>query len=557
LRFLEGRAVVVGCGALSFALVWWMWGSLNQVPVIHDEAAYLLQAKIFAAGNLTASARPLPDFFEQYHTFVRSVVAAKYPPGFSLLLVPGIWLGLPGIIPALLTASTTCLLFLLARRQLGGLVALLSVVLSNTSAIALRFNPSYSSEVATSFLFLAGWWALLQHWESGRTKWLLLLSLVVGFGAITRPLTMLAFALPAGVASLLSIRKHGAWRSIPFALAVAVAVLSFMFVLNQRITGSWTRSAHAEYARLYLPEDRMGFGETGKMPALPLSTEQHYFEDAVRSIHRNHTPSNLPSIATARLKFLAEDTWPTGIFGAALAAISILVVPIALGQLLWATVLTVFASYLLYASQPSWTLYYLELQPIFAFLTAAGALRVSQWLSGKLPQFKGHGPTRQTVMSMQATTLPPLPHQTGFLVLSVWLVGTSLVGLPVFRGEMTSLRHYHETFRQSLAALPSERSIVFVRYASKHHVDDSLVENDPDLDRAKTWIVHDRGSENARLLALAPDRTPYLYHEWREGDRVRGEISPLERVEVGAAYRHARQRPLSAVWTSEHHDSSW
>jgi hypothetical protein len=29
------------------------------------------------------------------------------------------------------------------------------------------------------------------------------------------------------------------------------------------------------------------------------------------------------------------------------------------------------------------------------------------------------------------------------------------------------------------------------------------------------WIVHDLGPENAKLLALAPDRVPYLYVEER------------------------------------------
>src|SRR3954469_4277237 len=99
---LNNRWAAAACGLASFAFVWWMWGSLNQVAPVHDDAAYILQARIFASGHLVAAARPAPVFFEQYHTFVEPVVAAKYPPGFSLLMVPGIWLGLAGLIPALL-----------------------------------------------------------------------------------------------------------------------------------------------------------------------------------------------------------------------------------------------------------------------------------------------------------------------------------------------------------------------------------------------------------------------------------------------------------------------
>src|SRR5262245_29478298 len=89
----------LACGLAVFLFVTAVWGSLAKLPVGDDEAAYLLQAKIFASGNITAAGRPLPEFFNQQHVFVDPVLAAKYPPGHSLLLVPGIWLALPGLVP--------------------------------------------------------------------------------------------------------------------------------------------------------------------------------------------------------------------------------------------------------------------------------------------------------------------------------------------------------------------------------------------------------------------------------------------------------------------------
>src|SRR3954447_3871289 len=68
----------------AFGSVWYVWGSLHQLPRYHDEAAYLLQAQIFAAGKWTAPAPPIPEFFEQAHTLVTPVRAAKYPPGTAL-----------------------------------------------------------------------------------------------------------------------------------------------------------------------------------------------------------------------------------------------------------------------------------------------------------------------------------------------------------------------------------------------------------------------------------------------------------------------------------------
>lgn len=301
-----------------------------------------------------------------------------------------------------------------------------------------------------------------------------------------------------------------------------------MFVWNSRVTGSWKRTPHADYAHLYIPEDRMGFGETGNSPAVPLSVEQQSFESAVRSTHREHTLSKLPSIALSRAAFLIQDTWAIGTFGAALAFVGLLWLPTAVRLLLCATVLTLFASYLLYASVPWWTLYYLELQPIFAFLTASGAFGVSKWLFEKPVRVWNRNGPQQSVTGQESIASRLIPYQPVFFLLSAWLVVVALIGLPAIRRGTMSMRRYVEAFHDLIAALPADRSIVFVRYAPKHNIGLSLVDNEPDLSTARTWIVHDRGSENARLLAFAPDRTAFLYWEWRDADRVHGEVSLLD-----------------------------
>ena len=47
-RALGGWAAPVLVGAMTAAVIGWLWGSLNPLPWVYDEAAYLLQAKIFA-----------------------------------------------------------------------------------------------------------------------------------------------------------------------------------------------------------------------------------------------------------------------------------------------------------------------------------------------------------------------------------------------------------------------------------------------------------------------------------------------------------------------------
>ena len=94
---------------------------------MHDERAYLLQAEIFAGGHWTAPSPPIAAFFEQMHVFIEPAVFAKYPPGHAVMLVPGMWVGLPGLMPALLAG--------VAGLLLSGLTNTASVSLAESSVL--------------------------------------------------------------------------------------------------------------------------------------------------------------------------------------------------------------------------------------------------------------------------------------------------------------------------------------------------------------------------------------------------------------------------------------
>jgi len=505
-----------------------MWGSLNQVAVVHDEAAYLLQARLFAAFHVVAPARPAPEFFEQYHTFVEPVVAAKYPPGFSLVLVPGIWLGLPGLIPALLVGASAALAFLLASELASMPVAFVTVVLMNASSVAIKFNPSYSSEVLTSFLVLLSWFALYRHWNTGRTVWLLVLAAAVGWGAITRPLTMLAFAIPAGVATLISIRRHRAWLAIVPSVGIVGAAIAIMLLFNRQVTGSWRKSPQGEYARMYIPEDHIGFGVKGGTPARPLSAEQQTFNNWVDSMHVEHTEAKLPTTIQRRTRTLIRSTWARERRAAYLALIGLVALPWGVAALLSTTVLGIFGAYLFYAHPPIWTAYYLELQPPLAFLAALGAFFIVRLAV----RYVGPTLSRRISTTGLGAVPPPDPRkqrmqtQLLFAIVAVWLMLPIPAIVSVGRKIAASKAVYWQNFRQLVSSVPSKRAVVFVQYTRGHLPHSSLVDNEP-FGSADVWIVHDRGADDARLMAFAGDRRPYLYTETLNGSKAVGHIAPL------------------------------
>src|SRR5260370_3211489 len=147
--WLATRRAAVVCGVVTELLTWWVWGSLDQVAVFHDEAAYLLQAEIFASGRWAAPARPLHEFYEKFDVLVTPVFASKYWPGHSLLMVPGVWLGLPGLVPVLLSGLTGALCFGLARRVSTPGIALVTWLVWTTASGNLHWRAAVLSSGPT------------------------------------------------------------------------------------------------------------------------------------------------------------------------------------------------------------------------------------------------------------------------------------------------------------------------------------------------------------------------------------------------------------------------
>jgi hypothetical protein len=61
--------------------------------------------------------------------------------------------------------------------------------------------------------------------------------------------------------------------------------------------------------------------------------------------------------------------------------------------------------------------------------------------------------------------------------------------------------------------VPERRALVFVRYAPGHSPHQSLVQNAPDVTRARLAFAYDRGADDARLIRAMPGRALYLYDE--------------------------------------------
>jgi hypothetical protein len=161
----------------------------------------------------------------------------------------------------------------------------------------------------------------------------------------------------------------------------------------------------------------------------------------------------------------------------------------------WA--LAPFLAYLPYAHPPHWAVYYHEVQPILAFVTALGLWRTLAAIVSRSGR-RDPGPG--------ALALPGAG-------LAAFLVGLGLVDTVEVRTRIQERYGYTRAFTRTLDAVTEPKAVVFVRYGPRHNPHRSLIENPPDFALARIWVARDRGADNLRLIAKAPDRAPYLFDE--------------------------------------------
>lgn len=502
--WLDSRWAPLAVALATIVALSYAWGSWNAIPVVHDEASYLLQAKIFAMLHWTVPPPPVPEFFEQFHVFVVPAYASKYPPGHALLLVPGIWLGAPGLMPVVISGLTAALVFAIARRVANGAVALLTWLVWLSAPLVMALSTSYFSQTTSALAWMLGWYALLR-WRAGEDRWLLVVSVSVAWLGITRPLTAVAYTIPIGLYVLWRVSRTRRWASLLRPMALGAALLLVIPLWSAKTIGTTQTTPYSFYSELYFPWDAPGFGLDSTSPSRALPPDMAWIHENTAPLHVGYVPAALPGAFAERAAQVGRDMWAgRRLVLAALAVIGLaaigaeLLVALATGVLL----LVVYLSFL---HSPLWSLYYIELQPVLAFVTALGAWSLVRARS--LAELRR--PPRDVDLDGRA--------MSGAAFLPVAAVAL-LCLVPAVRERRTqgaSAREYQERFANAVRSIPFRKSIVFVRYAPDHNPHLSLIRNDPPFDDARTWIVYDRGRDNLRLMAKAPDRTPLLYDEAR------------------------------------------
>ena len=244
-----------------------------------DTVSYLFQAKLFSEGKLSVPAPLEHGFSSSPHINVlNGKWYSKYPFGNALMLMFGVFINAPWLIPALATGGALLFLYLFVKEIYGEMhngIALIAAVLALISPATLGMGSTWFSEPVSRFYLALYLFALFKtlkvetspsgdHSYMQKFGYPILSGFALGYAFNTRPLSAVVFGVVgAGLTlyhlttqwqerqALLSTIKRFGFFFIPF-----VVMLGVCMAWNAHFTEDPFMFTHT----VAQPYDKIGFG---------------------------------------------------------------------------------------------------------------------------------------------------------------------------------------------------------------------------------------------------------------------------------------------------------
>lgn len=479
---------------------------------IQDEIAIVFQARLFAEGKLWAQTPALIDFFDwEYIVVDGDKWYSKYFPAPSLLLVPGVWVGLPWLIDPILAGAAVWLVFAIARSAIGEKVARIAAVLMVISPFRTSlFGMMMAHPVClvSLALFTLGMIKLVR--DPRRWGWAIAAGAGLGFAFHARPLTALAMGAVIGLIGLIRLDwSRFSWKT---ALAFGVPLTAFAAAFlgyNYALTGDAMLTPFTKWS----PKDRLGFGpdvglEYWRQIDRGLTLRKALFKNGYYNL--DTLGLNLIGWGHVTLVLMIwpvlRSPWPRWSMAAALTALSL---PFA------------YIFYHTHSAMLGQARYWSEAMPAMVILVAIALVN----LRHRLPHWSRRLGLLPAVRTGRAACW------TGALLLTIWTVPTTYENVISECGQLNSNLVPLRTLARERNL---ENALVFleaVHFRSKKAqiqgdaYGSGFSLNHPDLDGPVVY-ARDLGERNRELLEQYPGWTAYRFVY----DRIAGEyeLVPLE-----------------------------
>jgi len=244
------RLFIGGAALLFFTLAGFLsLRVFGGIPQITDTHAQYVHAKAFATMNLVLSKHPLSEFFQFHAMGIHGDQwLSVYAPGHIIMLALGHLLGAPWLVNPFMGAMTLVTIFLLVREISGQSVAYIAVALTLISPFILYMSAEYMNHSTCMFFATFFLFAYIRQHRTQELLFAFLAGFCAAYAFITRPQTMLFFAVPVAVHASYCLLTHFSlrWRATLFMWAGILPLLAFYLYYNEAISDSPWRQGNVQ-----------------------------------------------------------------------------------------------------------------------------------------------------------------------------------------------------------------------------------------------------------------------------------------------------------------------
>ncbi len=213
-----------------------------------DEKTYLFQAKLLTMGKLSIKVSPEAQaFWESFIVGKPGQWSGQYFWAPAVMLVPGVLIGCPWVMPLLLLAVTVYVTAEAAREYSGDVrVGLATAALMATSPMVVLTGATLHNANLSAACVSVALWSLIVLTKRKSWRAQIALGVSVGVATHTRPLDI--FVVSMGAAVILLIRERGqlgrVLKRLWPGILVALPLLALHPLINHAVSGDWRHSGY-------------------------------------------------------------------------------------------------------------------------------------------------------------------------------------------------------------------------------------------------------------------------------------------------------------------------
>jgi len=211
----------------TVAYAWISHKVFDAIPRIDDSVAAVYQAQIFANGKLLWPVDPQFKVWFDVFGVISPIdkpgfFVSMYPPGWSVLLLPGVAIGAPWIINPILGGLLVVMISEIGREMFGEVIARVAGLFALTSPYISVVSATHLSHTPAALGVCIGWWATLRLLRTGLMRYAVIAGCAVGFTVLIRPETALLIGAVTALAVVVRYRRAlELWKPMLVAIALA------------------------------------------------------------------------------------------------------------------------------------------------------------------------------------------------------------------------------------------------------------------------------------------------------------------------------------------------